>query len=87
MPEENLKKIGTITHYFPKVGAAVVKLEADLKVGDKIKIKGHGKEFEQTVESMQINRQPIEQATAGQEIGLKVDQPVKEKDEVYKIEE
>lgn len=80
-------KVGKITHYFDKIGVAVVELEETLKVGDQIKITGHGDEFTQTVTSMQIEHQPIQEAKKGESIGLKVDQPVKEGDEVYKITE
>ena len=79
--------IGEITHYFPKAGAAVIKLEKPLKVGDKVKIVG-GKagEFEQTVNSMQVDRQPIQAAKVGDEVGVAVDQPVREGYKVFTIE-
>jgi len=76
--------VGKITHYFPKVRAAVIKLEAPLKVGDTIKIKGHTTNFQQAITSMQIDRVPIDQAKKGQEIGLLVDSRVRQHDIVYK---
>lgn len=76
---------GKIIHYYDKIGVAVIKLSQSLKKGDKIKISGHDKEFIQTVESMQIEHQQIDQANKEQEIGLKVDQPVKEGDVVELI--
>jgi len=80
--------LGEITHYFPKAGAAVIKLEKSLKVGDKVKIVG-GKvgEFEQVVSSIQIDRQPIEEGKVGDEVGVAVDQPVKEGYKVYSVAE
>jgi putative protease len=83
MSEEKL--IGKITHYFPKVGAAVVKLEGSLKVGDRIKLKRGEEEFEQEVQSMQIDHKDLKAAKKGEEVGLKVDQKVKEGWEVYKL--
>ena len=80
-------KIGKVTHFFPKVSAAIVQLSAGLKPGEKIAIEGHGNSFEQTVESMEIDREPIEEGKAGQAIGLKVNEAVKEGDVVYKVEE
>lgn len=77
---------GKITHYFDKIGVAVVEVLSPLKVGDTIKISGHGNEFTQQVESMQIEHQPVEAVDKGQTIGMKVSQPVKEGDEVYKVE-
>jgi len=79
-------KIGKIVHYYNKIGVAVLKLTKSLSAGDKIKISGHDKEFTQKVSSMQIEHQQIKKAKKGDDIGLKVDQPVKENDEVYKIE-
>ncbi len=79
-------KVGTVTHYYDKIGVAVINVLAPIKVGDKIKISGHDKEFEQTVTSMQVEHQNIEQAKKGDNVGMKVDQEVKEGDEVYKID-
>lgn len=79
-------KVGKITHYYSKIGVAVVEVLAPIKVGDTIKISGHDKEFTQVIVSMQVEHQPIQEAKKGDLIGLKVDQPVKEKDLVYKIE-
>ena len=76
--------IGVVTHYFPKVRAAVVKLKAPLIMGDVIKIKGHTTDFTQTVTSLQIDRVPINSAKKGQEIGLLVDSRVRQHDVVYK---
>jgi len=79
------KLIGTITHFFPKVNAAVVKLESKLTKGDKILIEGEDESFEQCVDSMQIDREPIESAKKGEEVGLEVEQPVKPGYKVFKI--
>jgi putative protease len=64
---------------------AVLKLDKPLSVGDKIKISGHDNEFTQEVVSMQMEHQQIKKAKKGDDIGLKVDRPVKENDEVYKV--
>lgn len=81
------KLIGKITHYYGKINVAIVELSAPLKVGDKIHLKGHETDFEQTVSSMQIDYQNIDEAKKGDVIGLKVEQKVREGDEVYLIEE
>ncbi len=78
------KIIGTVTHYFPNVRAAVIKLKAPLLTGDTIKIKGHTTDFTQPVSSMQIDRVPIKSAKKGQEIGLLVNSRVRQHDVVYK---
>lgn len=81
-PKENI--IGTVTHYFPKVRVAVIRMKALLSVGDAVKIKGHTTDFTQTVSSMQIDRVSIQSAKKGQEIGLLVDSRVRQHDVVYK---
>ena len=82
-----MKEIGTISNYFDHVNAAAIKLSSPLKVGDKIKVTGGETEFEQEVKSMQIERQPIKAAKAGQAIGLLAAQPVHEGAEVFKVTE
>jgi hypothetical protein len=76
--------VGTVTHYFPHVQAAVIKLKTPLSVGDSIKIKGHTTDFTQKISSMQIDRVPIESAKKGNEIGLLVESRVRQHDVVYK---
>jgi len=78
-------KVGKITHYYNKIGVAVVEVSGTISQGDKIKIVGHDNETTQEVTSMQIDGKPINKAAKGQSIGLKVDQLVKGNDEVYKI--
>ncbi|MEM3725785.1 MAG: translation elongation factor-like protein [Candidatus Bathyarchaeia archaeon] len=84
MGEENFVEVGRVTHFFPKISVAVIELTAPLAVGDTIAIKGPTTDFEQTVDSMQIEHKNIQRAEAGQSIGLKVVQRVREKDKVYK---
>jgi len=78
-----MRELGKITHYYPKIGAAIVELKAPLKTGDKILIKGGATNFEQTVQSMQIEHKDVLFAEAGNSIGLKVIQKVREGDIVY----
>lgn len=77
--------IGKVTHYFPHVNAAVLKLKLPLKAGDTIQIKGHTTDLKETVTSMQINRAPITEAKKGDEIGLLVASRVRAGDTVYKL--
>lgn len=79
-----MKEIGKITHFFTKISVAVIELKAPLSVGDKIRIVGPTTDFEQTVESMEIEHQNVKTAKAGQSIGLKVKEHVRETDTVYK---
>jgi hypothetical protein len=77
--------IGLITHYFPHVQAAVIKLKGPLTKGDTVKIKGHTTDLTQIVTSMQIDRVDIQTAKKGDEIGLQVSSRVRQQDKVYKI--
>lgn len=83
MPE---KEIGLIKHYYTNIGVAVLELtKGDLKVGDTIHIKGATSDFTQKIESMQIEKDKIEEAKKGQSIGLKVAEHVREHDVVFKV--
>lgn len=77
--------VGKVTHYFPKIGVAVVKLTDDINDGDQIRITGAHSNFNQLVTSMQIEHKNIISAKKGQEIGMKVVQPVREGDLIYKM--
>lgn len=79
-------KVGKIIHYYDKIGVAVVEISSPIKVGERIKISGHDNEFEQEITSIQVEHEQIQEAKKGQAIGLKVEQPVKQGDEVYKVE-
>jgi hypothetical protein len=84
LSDAEVVQIGHITHFFSKISVAIVELTASLSVGDSILIKGPTTDFDQVVDSMQIEHQNIQTAEAGQSIGLKTAQLVKEKDMVYK---
>lgn len=83
--EEEKKLIGKISHYYAKIGVAVIDLEDELSVGDEISIEGVSTNVRQKVESMQIEHENIQTAKAGTSIGLKVIDRVREADAVYKI--
>ena len=84
LSEEEFVEIGKITHFFSKIGVAVIELKKPLKVGDTIAIKGPTTDFEQPVDSMQIEHKNVQEAKVGQSIGLKVAERVRETDVVYK---
>lgn len=82
------KKIGIITHYFGKINVAVLQVtDGEVKNGDTIHIEGKHSDFSQTIASMQVEHNTVEVAKKGDEVGLKVDQPVHEHDEVYLVTE
>ena len=77
--------VGLVTHYFPHVQAAVIKMKKPLAKGDTVKIKGHTSDLTQIVSSMQIDRVEIYSAKKGDEIGLQVSSRVRQGDKVYKL--
>jgi hypothetical protein len=84
MPEQPL---GHVTHYFDHAGVAVINLtDDDLKVGDQIHVTGKN-DFQQAAVSMQVDHQGVETAGRGSEVAIKLDQPVKAKDQIFKLVE
>lgn len=82
------EEIGRVTHYFPKIGVAVVEVTAEsLKVGEIVRIKGHTSDFTQSVESLQKEHLAIPEIKKGDSAGLKVKEHVREGDKVYRITE
>ena len=80
------EKVGIVEHFFTKISVAAIRItDGELKVGDTIHFVGSTTDFTQKVDRMEINRQPIEIAKPGDEIGTKVKERVREKDMVYKV--
>lgn len=80
------KLIGKITHYFSNIEVAVINLSAPLKKGDTIRIiGGQDTDFEQEVNSMQIEHEEVKSAKKGDSVGMKIDEKVHEGYKVYKV--
>lgn len=77
------KPIGEVTHYYDKIGVAVVKFSKAVKIGNEIQFKGAHTDFAQTINSMQFDHKSIESAKKGEEVGMKVEEHVKEGDKVF----
>ncbi|MBI2475651.1 MAG: hypothetical protein HYV67_00190 [Candidatus Taylorbacteria bacterium] len=86
MAKTKEKEIGKVTHWYDKIGVAVVKLSAALKVGDKIKVKRGEEEFEDLVSSMQLDHAPVQGGKKGQEVAVKLSRPAKDGALVCKAE-
>lgn len=78
------EQVGKIIHYYDKIGVGVVRLEGILKVGDAIHVKGKASDFEQTVESMQLEHESVDSGNKGQEVAVKLNEKAHEGDIVYK---
>jgi len=89
MPDETTtiegEKVGVVSHYFGKIGVAAIDLSGDLKIGEKIKVKGSTTDYEQEVNSLQVDNQPVNQAGKGDSIGIKVNEKVRVGDAVYRM--
>ena len=86
MSEEEGKLIGKVTHYFSKIGVAVIELSGSLSVGDTVRIVGgEATDFEQTIDSMEMEHEKMEKAKKGDAIGTKVKEKVREGYKVFKI--
>src|SRR3989338_8020822 len=78
-------EIGKVMHYYANISVAVVELAKGVKVGDVIRIKGHTTDFQQKISSMQMEHEKLKEAKPGQSVGLKVQEPVRQNDVVYKV--
>jgi translation elongation factor EF-1alpha len=75
-----------VTHYYDKIGVAVVHLDNPISVGDNVVFIKDGEEiFRQTIDSIQIEHEKRESAERGEIIGLKIEEPVKEGTEIFKV--
>jgi putative protease len=78
--------IGKVTHYFGKAGVAAIQItDGELRVGDTVHIVGRTSDFTQQIDSMQIDRAPVESAKSGDHIGVQVVEHAREHDEVYRV--
>ena len=81
-----------VIKYFSKIGVAEIQVEAhDIKVGDKLLFTGTttGAMYIDEVDEIRYDLKPVEQATKGQRISIKVPGKVRPNDKVFviKIEE
>jgi putative protease len=80
-------EIGKVTHYYSHLSVAVLQLTDDLKVGEMIHFLGHTTDFNQKVNSMEINHHHVVTVNPGDNVALKVIEPVREHDIIYRVTE
>jgi translation elongation factor EF-1alpha len=79
-------KVGVVTHFYDKIGVAIIELKGTLSVGEKVKFVRAGEDlFEEVVESIQVEHKKLDSAGKGDVIGLKTNEAVKEGTEVFKV--
>jgi translation elongation factor EF-1alpha len=79
------KQIGKVTHFFDQISVAVLSLTEKIKVGDTIHFVGGSHDFEQEIDSLQIEHKPVKEAKKGDNVAMKVAQPVHPNDKVFKV--
>jgi len=79
------EEIGQVTDYFAKISVAGIDLTGKLRVGDTIRVRGHTTDLELVVESMQVEHDQVEEAGAGDKIGIKVSDRCRNGDRVYRV--
>jgi putative protease len=80
-------EIGKVTHYYNHIHVAVLSLTDNLKLGDRIHIVGHATDLIERVASMEVDHHPVEWVKPGDNVAIKVLEPVHEHDKVYRIVE
>ena len=78
--------VGEVTHYFNKIGVAVLNLSEKIRVGDQIHLVGYTTDFYQEVTSLQIDHQAQAEAQPGDDVAMKVSERVRHADKVFKSE-
>ena len=79
------QEIGVVTQFFARPVVAGIQLTAPLRVGDRIRVRGHTTDLTLVVESMQVNNSPVQQANPGDAVGIKVPDRVRSGDKVYRL--
>ncbi len=80
------KQVGTVTHWYDKLGVAVIKVIGGLSKGDAVKIKRGDSEFEDTVSSIQIDHKDVDSAKTGDSAAIKLSQTAKEGSQIFLVE-
>lgn len=83
---DKTKKAGVVTHYYTGIGVAIVKASSAFKVGDTLQFKGSTTDFKQAVSEMEFDHKAVKAVKKGQEVGIKVDEKVREGDQVFLTE-
>lgn len=72
------KEVGKVSHWYDKIGVAVVTLTGPLKVGDQIKVRRGDQEFDADIISLQVDHKDVPSAKASEEVAIKLPQKAKE---------
>jgi translation elongation factor EF-1alpha len=79
------QEVGKVTNFYVKISVAAIKITGGvIRIGDTLHFKGHTTDFQDTVASVEVENQPVDEAGPGDEVGIKVKERVRENDRVYK---
>lgn len=78
------ERVGQVVHFFDKISVAVAELDSGLQIGDKVHFEGPHTDFEQEIGSMQIEHEVVTKVKAGDEVAIKVDEPVRKGDTIHR---
>jgi putative protease len=77
--------VGRITHYFPNIAVAAATLSGELKVGDRVRVKGHTTDFTEAIESLEIEHQTVDRAGPGDKVAFKVSEKARPGDQLSRL--
>ena len=77
--------VGRVTHYFPNIAVAAATLSGELKVGDRVRVKGHTTDFTEAIESLQIEHQNVDRAGPGDNVAFKVSEKARPGDQLLRL--
>jgi putative protease len=80
------RRVGTVTHYFDKLGVAAIDLTDKLRVGDRVHITGHTTDLTTTIDRMQVDHTDVQEAGPGQDVAAHVGEKVRQHDAVLVVE-
>lgn len=80
-----MQEVGRVTHYYNKIGVAIVELSGALKVGDSVRIERGAAARELVVGSMQVEHKPVTEAKKGEVVGIETNGEVHEGAKVFKV--
>ena len=83
MGEDEAKKLGTVTHYYNHLSVGIVRLDEEVRLGNKIHFKGSSTDFDQDLSDMQFDHEFVDVGEKGQEVGIKVKEKVRKGDLMY----
>ena len=82
------EQVAVIVKFFAKPSVAALEVtNGTINKGDLLRYKGHTTDFSEEISSMEIDNESVDDVKAGDLVGVKVKERVREGDKVYKVSE